>query len=159
MLPLPLMLHAFDLLFITSDQIKLRRGLSATYYALFHLVCEEFARVVPRKGPRQMTRAYTQVYRFIDHGSLKQRCNEIVADDRNKSALGFPEGVVEFARAVLELQALRIDADYNPTAWFNHVDASDAWGRASNAIDAFNGAPQQHRRAFVLYIALDRKRR
>ena len=89
---------------------ELRRAISCTYYALFHALCRCCADQVVGQNPTGLLaeQKWEQVYRALDHGPAKRRCN-------NNQEMGkFPPEVQRFAEMFVDLQQQRHEADYNP---------------------------------------------
>jgi hypothetical protein len=134
--------------------VDLRKAASAAYYALFHHVCVEFSTIVLRPESQEFTRAELQAYRYLDHGSAKQRCVDTRDPGRN-----FPVGVRTFANAFVALQRQRLDADYDPRNLLNDVIVLELIEQAEAAIAAFDAEPEEARRAFAVFVALKPKNR
>jgi hypothetical protein len=132
----------------------IRRAISTAYYAVFHHLCLQFAEIVERPSPAAFSRAWDSAYRYVDHGPAKQRCKEVKADAR-----GFPQELIDFATAFVRLQERRIDADYNPSAVLSLAEATSLVLIAEQAIIDFDRAPNDHRRAFVVFLGLRPKGR
>jgi len=62
--------------------------------------------------------AWVQVYRALDHGTIKAACEQA-------KSLGFPTDVVGFATTFLRLRNERHKADYDPSQRFSRMDALD----------------------------------
>jgi uncharacterized protein (UPF0332 family) len=106
--PTDLLLAAEDLLKAEEGteprQANLRKACSATYYAIFHTLCESNANMLI--GDQGTQRAWTQVYRALDHRKAKNDC---VA----KGMIGeFPAEVQDFAAMFATMQEKRHRADY-----------------------------------------------
>jgi hypothetical protein len=137
-----------------ATEADLRRSVSTSYYAVFHLLCRAFGELVERSGPEQFQRAWLQTYRYLDHGPAKQKCLEAKIAKR-----GFPSILQEFANTFIELQDLRIAADYDPMTPVDATLAQTCVAVARQAIADFDAAPADHRRAFVLFVCLRPKGR
>ena len=135
-------------------QADLRRAISTAYYALFHHACIQFSAIVLRPGSGTYLRAWSQAYRYLDHGPARQRCIEACRKERNFSA-----GIVVFAEAFIDLQQRRNAADYDPIPVFTVVDANALIVSAEAALAAFDVEPVEAQRAFVVFLALRPKNR
>jgi hypothetical protein len=143
------------------SEVDIRRSTSTAYYALFHHLCWHFSAVVQQPHSGTYVRAWLQAYRYIDHGSAKQRCIEAQRPDRR-----FPLGVQKFSNTFIDLQQRRAEADYDP--WrtdydpFNVITIASILNLISDAeaaIAAFDAEPEEARRAFVVFVALKPKNR
>ena len=100
-------------------QADLRRAISTAYYAVFHALAASNAELIAGQ-PQSSISAYAweRVYRRLDHGR---------AQNNLRAALNLLSPVGEyFARAFIELQSLRMEADYNPNAVIVRSDAVNA---------------------------------
>jgi hypothetical protein len=70
-------------------------------------------------GPNRPDKAWTHVYRSLQHGDAKNACEGV----RN---LGFPQTIVTCADAFVTLQQKRQDADYDPDHRVLRADAMAA---------------------------------
>ena len=138
----------------SPTQTDLRRSISAAYYAVFHHVCSHFSTIVFQPTDVPHLNSWLLAYRYLDHGPAKQRCQDVALNTRS-----FPDGIVKFSVAFVELQQRRIDADYDPSLSFAPADAYSLIDRAQKAIDAFNAEPLEVQRAFVVFIGLRAKNR
>ncbi len=129
-------------------QASLRRSVSTSYYALFHLLTAEAASMI---GSNMDASATRQMQRWFDHGELKKVCgmfSEADAPEQITSILGTPVSgdLQTVAPAFIKLQEARHDADYGlETIWtklaaqeFVQVcrDASTAWSRIRRSHEA-----------------------
>lgn len=93
-------------------QASLRRALSAAYYALFHLLTSDAAR---SHSPRVLR---SRVKRAFDHAAMKEVCIGIAAGSPSGKLAGLfappiSQDLRDVARAFVELQQLRHQADYD----------------------------------------------
>jgi hypothetical protein len=149
------LLAAQDLLATGNDteprQANLRRASSSVYYALFHTLCETCANMLIRPED-ETNRAWTHVYRAIEHGKAKNSCLD-------KKMIGeFPDEVRDFANTFVAMQEKRHDADYDPGLLLVRSEVETDIQSAGAAIAAFNAAPEKHRRAFAAFILLGKPR-
>lgn len=132
-------------------QADLRRAVSTAYYALFHAMAKDAADMLLGVGPTRPDRAWTQVYRALDHGVAKSACQAV----RN---LNFPAGIRSCADAFVSLQQKRHDADYDPDHRVMRADALSAIQEAENAIRSLVASPKRDRTAFAVQILLKKRR-
>jgi hypothetical protein len=146
----PLIDTAQKLLSGTPTDADIRRAVSTIYYAIFHHLCDQHARLLVQD--ETLGAARYQAYRSVEHGIARAACT----DCRNPGK-GFPTGIIRYADAFSQLQDQRHDADYNPAATFNLRLANVLAGQCQKAIAAFDAEPERHRRAFVVFVALKRR--
>ena len=128
-------------------QASLRRSLSTTYYALFHLLVEEAARrLVPSSPPGLRSR----VSRTFVHNEVNKVCGQFSKQLNPDLKALLPAGVPDDLRLVAEtfsqLQQVRHRADYDPDfvtirsfalLRFNEAErAFSAWQRVSSSEEA-----------------------
>ena len=136
------------------NAVDCRKAVSAAYYGLFHHICAQFSGIVLHPVDQDYARASLQAYRYLDHGSARQRCVD-TRDVRRK----FPQGIIAFASAFIELQQQRILADYDPVDFVSETFALELIELAEAAMTAFDAEPEEARRAFVIFVALKPKNR
>jgi hypothetical protein len=134
-------------------QVDLRRAISAAYYAVFHSTLAAAAdRYVGAN--RRATGQYSLAYRSVDHKEFRDICSRISIPNfsgrlsQYLPAAIFDANIRTFAQAVLELQAKRIDADYNPAIRERKADAELAVGTAREALRRLQAANSSSREAF-----------
>ena len=128
----------------------LRRAISAAYYAVFHTLAASNAELIagqPQSGISAY--AWERVYRRLDHGRARNNLRAILN-------LLSPAGE-NFARTFIELQNLRLEADYNPNATIISSDAVNAIAQAETAIRDFAQLTQEERRLLVAQSMFDRR--
>ena len=151
-----------DLLRIAADlaeggagrprRTDLCRATSTAYYALFHCLARTCADMLAgRSGTNRSQSAWHQVYRALDHGEAKKRC------EQNHIMRRFPAGIRDFAETFASLQSKRHLADYDPDAPFWKSDVLEGIGEARDVIARFARAPVKHRRAFAIYLLTKRR--
>jgi hypothetical protein len=133
-------------------QVDLRRAISTAYYAVFHATLIAAAdRYVGAN--RRATGQYFLAYRSVDHKDLREVCSRVSSLSGRLSqyfpANSFDADVKAFARALLELQAKRIDADYNVAIREKKSDALLAVGTARDALRRLQAASSSAREAFL----------
>lgn len=135
-------------------QVDLRRAISAAYYAAFHATVAAAADLFVGAVNRA-TGQYTLVYRSVDHRELRELCYKVTAPSFSGKltqyvpAGGFDGDIRAFAKAVLELQEKRLDADYNPSIRVRSSDARVVVGIARNALHRLQTAEPASRNAFL----------
>ncbi len=110
-------------------QASLRRSVSASYYALFHLLVDEATRLMLSGHGRRPLR--DSLARAFHHSSMKQTAVEFTRQRPSpKLSSGFdgqpvPRPLVDVASAFVQLQEARHDADYNRALRFTRREALD----------------------------------
>ena len=135
-------------------ETNLRRAISTAYYAFFHCLAENCAdMVVGGPGARRSREAWRQVYRALNHGYARRRCN--YQNEISK----FPSEIRRFARLFVQMQELRHDADYDPYAEIpTRAEVIQHIGNAENTIRQFPNAPILDRRSFAVHVLLSGRR-
>ncbi len=131
-------------------QASLRRSVSASYYALFHLLVDAAARRLVSGNDRQELRNCFS--RAFDHGVMKRVARQFA--ERNVSpklspglnGLPLQDEIVRVAAEFVDLQQHRHEADYNMGRRFTRLEVlsivSDAerafvdWGAVRNSVQA-----------------------
>ena len=129
--------------------------MSTIYYAVFHCMANNCANMlVGTSASSRSEPAWIQVYRALNHGSAKQRC-------QNKTLMKrFPQQIQDLASLFVDLQIDRHNADYAPDSAGGIFFKSDIQVYASIAetiIDGFSSASARDRRAFAVYVLFDRR--
>lgn len=147
------------------SQASLRRAISASYYALFHFVGDESAKLFVGTGPQRKS-ARNLARRAIVHSKLKAVCLEflrpnpkaVVIKEFWESAENHdPLGIVgdpDFAilgKNLCDLQAKRHEADYNFARNLSRQDAFDACDQAEAAMEAWKHLKQDKPEALRLF--------
>ena len=110
-------------------QASLRRSVSASYYALFHLLVDEATRLMLSgrgRGPLRDCLA-----RAFHHSAMKQTAVEFTKERISpKLASGFDQQpvqqpLIDVASAFVQLQEARHEADYNRALRFTRREALD----------------------------------
>jgi hypothetical protein len=137
-------------------QVDLRRAISSAYYGLFHAACiaaaDEFVGKTKQSEP-----IYALVYRSIEHRTLRQLCEDLgkpTIPAKYQPYLpprGLPLGIAVFALAIVDLQAKRHAADYDPLLRLSPVDARVAIRTARRALALFE-LVRRSRRVFLLLL-------
>ncbi len=110
-------------------QASLRRSVSASYYALFHLLVDEATRLM--LSGHRCGSLRDSLSRAFHHSSMKQTAVEFTRQRMSpKLWSGFdgrpvPQQLINVASAFVELQEARHDADYNRARRFTRREALD----------------------------------
>lgn len=132
------------------------RAVSTAYYAVFHHVCCSSANLLIGGDDTFLTRAKTHMRRSIQHTELKGRMQH--AHKAGKD-LNFPDKLVSFANTFCELQKDRHNADYDPLNQFSKADALAKVEGAKTAIRDFDSVDEKDRRAFLVWMLLERPKK
>lgn len=111
--------------------VRLRRGVSTAYYALFHTISQHASQRL--LGEFEWSEAHSTAARWIAHTDLRMLAD--VANGRGSKALIQVLGSVDtrladIAQNFIDLQDMRHDADYND---FFVIDRTAAVRRAESA--------------------------
>jgi hypothetical protein len=137
-------------------QVDLRRAISNAYYGLFHAASIAAADEFVGKT-KQSEAIYALVYRSIQHRTLRQLCEDIgrpTIPSKYQPYLpprGLSHGLAVLARTVVDLQAKRHAADYDPMLRLSVVDAQMAVRTAKLALTLFEMV-RRSRRVFLLLL-------
>ena len=132
------------------SEADLRRAISAAYYAVFHTLAASNAELIagqPQSGISAY--AWERVYRRLDHGRAQNNLRAVLN-------LLSPAGE-NFARAFIELQDLRREADYALNFSINRSDTVNAIVQAETAISNFAQLTQEERSLLVAQSMFDRR--
>lgn len=141
----------------TARQVDLRRAISNVYYALFHAVMAEATDDLVGRTHRPTPR-YMLVYRSVDHRRLRKLCEDVAREpipprySRFAPEGGFGPDLQFFAKALVELQASRHQADYDPLFRATRSNAARIVQRGRDALQRFRHASQGQRRAFLTLV-------
>ena len=125
--------------------VDLRRAVSAAYYALFHAVALSGADLlIGTVGAQRSEKAWRQVYRALQHGDAKSRCEALPAS--------FGQDLKDVADSFVTLQRLRHAADYDPIAAFTRGDAQSHILSSEDSIRKLRASPLKDRRAFLVWL-------
>jgi hypothetical protein len=109
-------------------QASLRRAISASYYALFHFLGAECAKISAPVRPMGLR---VQVRRALVHADMKSLCRQFAGRTglsehlRLLVTLPFEPGLIALARRFLELQEARHAADYDLARSFTRFQVLD----------------------------------
>jgi uncharacterized protein (UPF0332 family) len=131
---------------------SVRRSVSTAYYALFHFVLDQAARVLVGTGG-DLRRRRRILVRLFSHAGIRATFDKVRGPSVDKSVEDFlrPRGVVggpvasphfarELASAFSDAQAKRHDADYDLNKPISEADARVLISRVRHAIDAWQAA-------------------
>jgi uncharacterized protein (UPF0332 family) len=120
-------------------QVRLRRAVSSAYYAGFHSLCTQATDLLVG-ATEQNTKRYSLVYRSFDHREIRAACLHTDA---------FGQEIKDCAQQFLELQAARLEADYNPSKYLTALDVQSLIQRARKVIAALETADEEERKLFL----------
>ena len=159
-IPADLLVQARSL--ATSDakkpkQANLRRGVSSAYYALFHFLSEEAARIFVGASPQNRMRR-DLARRAVAHTRVKDVCQEFLKPTpRNLLqpywiSAGIPNNndLVTVCNNLIILQDFRHKADYDFSATIARSEALDACDKVKEAMAAWNRLKASHPDAVAL---------
>jgi hypothetical protein len=138
-------------------QVDLRRAISDAYYGIFHATLAAAADQFVGASKR-LTNRYVLVYRSISHGAIYELCSEVRKPALPRSLTrhgppgGFGHDLKGYAGGVLELQAKRLSADYDPLMRYQRSDAVAAVTAAQIALTHFKNAAEAEREAFLALL-------
>lgn len=125
-------------------EADLRRGISAAYYALFHLLIQETMSSVvidPSFRPK--------VARALQHGSMRNVCDKYNPANQHaqgqyiaQAGHGFPQQIItpelrQVAATFIALHSAREMADYDDSVTVQHTDAFALVQQAETAFQAW----------------------
>ena len=152
MTPSNLIASARDLLVAERGrprQANLSRAMSAAYYAMFHCLAGCCAdALVGASGSSRSEPAWLQVYRSLEHGTARRRCQQVSRLER------FSVETRNFADLFVDLQEKRHKADYDPSSSFPKLIVEGDIVKAEQAIANFRKVSLSERRAFAVYVLL-----
>ena len=132
---------------------NLRRALSTAYYVLFHCLARSCAdMLIGGESADRSNRAWIQVYRALEHGNARTRCQDNEAIDQ------FPPAIKEFAALFASMQQRRHLADYAPQQTFYKSEVAQTIEQAKLIIAQFQQAPTKDRRAFAAHVLFKQRR-
>ena len=136
-------------------QASLRRSVSSSYYALFHLLTAEASILV---GPNLALNATHRIQRWFEHGDMKRVCGMFsvpTAPRQLTAILGEPiSGDMQMvAQSFIQLQEARHDADYDLATTWTRLTAQQYAQVARNAFAAWTRIRRTHE-ANVFALAL-----
>lgn len=136
----------------SGRQVELRRAISAAYYGVFHAVMRAAADTYVGSSNRKSAE-YSLAYRHIDHAGLKTACEAFKRPFSESDRLSPSDPDIRaFAAAVLELQARRHSADYDPALYLYVLDVRAVVATARDAVNRFRGLPSDLRLKFLFKL-------
>ena len=137
---------------VNPTQEARNRTVSDSYYALYHTLGNTSADLLVGSTPdARDSLEWIQAYRALDHAQVRRQC-------LRSDVSMFHLDIQKFAKTFCEYQALRHIADYSPIADFTPAQTDDIIRGASDAIAAFNAAPEDERRRFIIYVTMRYRR-
>jgi hypothetical protein len=138
-----------------------RRAVSSAYYALFHGLVAEAVRRTFGDDPAHDEDRYT-ASRWYNHGEMRAVSQWVIRMSRGESVpngvavlLGGPRPeLVELARAFIQLQEARHEADYDHTANLSEADARAAIANANEALAALANVADDRACSNFLFLLL-----
>lgn len=124
-------------------QATLRRAVSTAYYALFHLLLEDLARLFSRESDELVAR----LARSAEHRLMKEVSGRFIGG-KIPEGLGpsppnfIPEQLKRVAKTFVDLQKLRHDADYDRAFRISNQSAAEAVGSAEAAFKDWSDVSQ-----------------
>ena len=132
------------------SQASLRRAVSASYYALFHLLVDNATRLMLSGGDRAALRH--RLARAFGHAAMRQVAQQFSDDNVSPklspglSGQALQPELVRVASALVQLQEARHKADYDTARRFTRREVLDLvsqaeqaftdWGRVRGSIQA-----------------------
>jgi uncharacterized protein (UPF0332 family) len=120
-------------------QASLRRAISAAYYSLFHLLLKEASQQMVSDANLRCL-----VSRAFSHGDMASAAKSFASGGSLPAHItaafpgSIPPEVSQIARAFVDLQQARHDADYNLLKSFTRQEAIDHMVTAQRAFSAFD---------------------
>ena len=140
-------------------QVDLRRAISATYYAVFHMVLASLADEFVGGTLKKILR-YALVYRSVSHKWLTDLCDELSKQTPKAKFQpylplgGFERDFKAFASSASELKERRHEADYDPLKRFKSADANLVIETGRSAIARYGKVSVKQRKAFLTMLLL-----
>ena len=97
-------------------------------------------------GSDRSNPAWKQVYRALEHGTVKNNCKN------QKILKRFPKDIEDFANVFVALQTKRHAADYDPEARFYKSEVRQDIADAEDVMKRFGLTPVKDRRAFAAFV-------
>jgi len=137
-------------------QANLRRAISSTYYALFHLLVDEACRI--QIGTQHNQAPFRHVLgRAFLHGVMKDACKSFGGGTLKQGvAKGLPSGfaippeIQQLADTFVDLQQKRHLADYDLTERFKRSDVLTLVAEVRNSIQDFTKLTPSNEKSFFL---------
>jgi uncharacterized protein (UPF0332 family) len=122
-----------------DNQVELGRAVVTAYYALFHLLTEDVARLFVTDNEELIAR----LIRTVDHKPLKDVSGQMIGGNwpnvlkPTPSGFVIPTDLTQVAKAVVRLQGERHRADYDRTYSLTRIEASELVDVAEGAFAAW----------------------
>lgn len=123
-------------------QASLRRAISSSYYALFHLLVDQSCRFVVSGNSVERRALREQLARSYDHGAMKNASRTFAGAGLNPwLAVGTPPPaeLVRVAESFVVLQEQRHEADYNVGRSFTRNETLALIAQAEDAFKSREG--------------------
>lgn len=148
-------------------QVNLRRSVSASYYALFHLLTSSASSLFASDAELR-----ARINRSFNHGDMK-RVSQMIAHGKWPESITLPtmassvnpdlEKLEFVADAFVKLQQARHEADYDLSRTYSREEADDAIERAAGAFERWEEIKKTdyarlYLACFLLYKHWDRER-
>jgi hypothetical protein len=137
--------------------VDLRRAIPDAYYGIFHATLAAAADQFVGASKRS-TNQYAPAYRSISHGAIHELCTEVRKPALPRSLArqgppgGFGPNLRGYSEGVLELQAKRLSADYDPLMRYQRADVVTAIIAAQSALTRLKNTPDAEREAFLALL-------
>lgn len=89
--------------------------------------------------------AWRRAYRALDHGMARRMCS-------HPSIRDFPDEIRDIAERFVDLQDVRLSADYDPYGTLFKSDVEDFIASARDALGAFEDVSRRNQRAFAAHL-------
>lgn len=127
------------------------RAVSTAYYALFHCLARACADSLAGRARKVGNRpAWRQVYRALEHGQARKRCENVPSR--------FPDKVRKFGQTFAEMQSKRHFADYDPDRPVRKSEVIADLKDIEVVIVRFLETPRGVRRDFAIHVLMKERR-
>jgi hypothetical protein len=121
------------------DEVRLRRTISACYYALFHQINGDAAKLI---APNVPAKTNHRIQRWFEHSEMKRICGRFIPAQLDHPLLGLigssPSSDLQtVARNFIQLQDARHSADYDLSYQLNKTDAMRCVGLTVETMKAW----------------------
>jgi uncharacterized protein (UPF0332 family) len=137
--------HAIELIVVVDptkqpSEIRLRRAVSALYYALFHHINAAAAKLIAPNVPSETN---YRIQRWFDHAEMKKVCGRFLPVKLDQPLLDLigssaSPALQDVARTFIRLQEARHSADYDLGYNLTFEDATQFVTQAAGAMDSWN---------------------
>lgn len=142
-------------------EADIRRAVSAAYYGVFHFISAAATDLFLGAAARG-SQHYNFMYRSVDHGWLRELCEQIRGSATSKKPPHLPgaffTNVGSVAATAALLQERRHSADYSPDFSTTAADARIIVRLARGAIAVFDAADERERVAFLALLLFNLRR-